>query len=179
MAFIITNPGANPASGRRATSHDANPAVAPLLHIEFRGVGSTKYYGYFNPDYFYYGDSNKFDHKYKKVGYVGDPAAGGYWKVEALDGTPHDLYDTEIATGNPATGLWDGNWLNWLCMRRIDVLRKVLMGGKATARTGGGNQVNYGEDPAQSNRTFIKRFDSSTDSAVSPYDGQQSFQQRD
>ncbi|MCD6198999.1 MAG: hypothetical protein J7K15_10600 [Deltaproteobacteria bacterium] len=171
MAFIITNPGANPASGRRATSHDANPAAAPLLHIEFRGVGSTKYYGYFNPDYFYYWNTNKFDHKYKKVEYVGDPAAGGYWKVEDLSGISHNLSDAEIATGNPATGLWDGNWLNWLCMRRIDVLRKVLMGGKATSRTGGGNQVNYGEDPAQSNRTFIKRFDSSIDSAVSPYDG--------
>ena len=27
-------------------------------------------------------------------------------------------------------GEWDGNWLNWLCMRRIDVARKVLVGGK-------------------------------------------------
>jgi type IV pilus assembly protein PilY1 len=171
MAFIITNPGADPASGRRTTSHDANSAAAPLLHIEFEGVSSTKYYGYFNPDYFYYWDSNKFDHKYKKVKYVGDPAAGGYWKVEDLNGISHNLSDAEIATGDPSTGLWDGNWLNWLCMRRIDVLRKVLMGGLVTSRTGGGNQVTYGEDPVQNSRTFIKRFDSSTSSAVSPYDG--------
>ena len=51
-------------------------------------------------------------------------------------------------------GAWDGNWLNWVCMRKIDVARKVLMGGLATARTGGGNQTLYGEDP--SGRAFLK-----------------------
>ena len=35
-----------------------------------------------------------------------------------------------------ANGEWSGNWLNWLSMRRIDVLRKVLMGGLATSRQG-------------------------------------------
>jgi type IV pilus assembly protein PilY1 len=47
-----------------------------------------------------------------------------------------------------ASGLWDGNFLNWLTMRRVDVARKVLMGGLATARTGGGNQTNIGEAPS-------------------------------
>ena len=46
-------------------------------------------------------------------------------------------------------GRWDGNFLNWLTMRRIDVARKVLMGGLATARTGGGNQTNIGETPSE------------------------------
>jgi type IV pilus assembly protein PilY1 len=27
---------------------------------------------------------------------------------------------------------WDGNWLNWLFMRRVDIVRKVLTGGKKT-----------------------------------------------
>ncbi|MBW1793387.1 MAG: hypothetical protein JRJ38_03000 [Deltaproteobacteria bacterium] len=142
----------------------------PLLHVEYSPAESVTYYGYFNPDYFYYWNVNKFDHKYKKVQYVGDPSSG-HWSVEDLSGNPHNLLDSEIATGDPNTGLWDGNWLNWLCMRRIDVLRKVLMGGLATSRTGGGNQVNYGETPAQSSRTFIRRFNTSTASAVSPYDG--------
>ena len=31
-----------------------------------------------------------------------------------------------------STGQWDGNFLNWLTMRRIDVTRKVLAGGKQT-----------------------------------------------
>jgi len=46
------------------------------------------------------------------------------------------------------SGDWDGNFLNWVCMRRVDVVRKVLMGGLATARSGGGNQTNYGENPS-------------------------------
>jgi Tfp pilus assembly protein FimT len=37
----------------------------------------------------------------------------------------------------------------WLTMRRVDVARKVLMGGLATARTGGGNQTNIGETPSE------------------------------
>jgi type IV pilus assembly protein PilY1 len=56
------------------------------------------------------------------------------------------------------SGSWDGNFLNWLAMRRIDVARKVLMGGLATSRTGGGNQVNIGETPAQSGRDFTKSY---------------------
>lgn len=69
-----------------------------------------------------------------------------------------------------ASGDWDGNWLNWCCMRRIDVLRKVLMGGLATARTGGGNQVNYCENPDQSNRNFYRWFNG-TGTDYTPYSG--------
>ncbi len=35
-----------------------------------------------------------------------------------------------------ANGNWDGNFLNWLSMRRIDVVRKVLVGGKVRDRAG-------------------------------------------
>jgi len=166
MAFTITNPGDDPSSGRMATSYDNNPNKAPKLHIEISGKGSTRYYGYFNPDYFYYYNSNKFDHKYKKVEYD-----GGSWSVEDLNGASKNLIDADIVS----EGLWDGNWLNWLCMRRVDVLRKVLMGGLVTSRQGGGNETAYGETPAQSDRTFIRNFNSSTGSAVSPYDGDYSY----
>jgi type IV pilus assembly protein PilY1 len=64
------------------------------------------------------------------------------------------------------SGAWDGNWLNWVCMRKIDVARKVLMGGLATARTGGGNQTLYGETAA--GYAFLKQYDGS---GVSPYNG--------
>jgi len=107
-------------------------------------VGTTTYYGYFNPDYFYEYSSNTFVHKYKKVEYVGTPGSGGYWKVEDLAGNPHNLLDSEIETGSASTGLWDGNFLNYAAMRRIDVVRKVLVGGLATSRTGGGNSKNIG-----------------------------------
>jgi hypothetical protein len=35
-----------------------------------------------------------------------------------------------------ASGDWDGNFMNWLCMRRIDVARKVMIGGKVRDRNG-------------------------------------------
>ena len=53
-------------------------------------------------------------------------------------------YASNLFTRNPG-GEWDGNFLNWAVMRKIDVTRKVLMGGLATSRTGGGNQVNIGD----------------------------------
>ena len=53
-------------------------------------------------------------------------------------------YASSLFTRDPS-GDWDGNFLNWASMRRIDVSRKVLMGGLATSRTGGGNQTNIGD----------------------------------
>jgi type IV pilus assembly protein PilY1 len=64
-------------------------------------------------------------------------------------------------------GEWDGNFLNWLCMRRTDVARKVLMGGLATARTGGGNQTNIGEAPP-AGYEFTKLYTDTDD--VTPFD---------
>ncbi|MBW2621478.1 MAG: hypothetical protein JRD68_01110 [Deltaproteobacteria bacterium] len=72
-----------------------------------------------------------------------------------------------------ASGDWDGNWLNWLSMRRIDALRKVVMGGLATSRTGGGNTTLIGES---NSLTFIKRH---IGSGVSPYSGDYYFGVKD
>jgi len=75
------------------------------------------------------------------------------------------------------SGEWSGNWLNWLCMRRIDVLRKVLMGGLATSRQGSGNQINIGEAPDDSTCYYQKWFANNLSgaSSVSPYDGQRYY----
>jgi type IV pilus assembly protein PilY1 len=67
-------------------------------------------------------------------------------------------YGSNIFVRDPS-GAWDGNFLNWLTMRKIDVARKVLMGGLATARQGGGNQTNIGEAPALVGYDFIKSYD--------------------
>ncbi len=175
---------------RDAYSRYASTSRAPVLVVEYTdAVGENKrYYGYFNPDFFYEYDSNKFVHKYKKIEYSGCPSSGS-WKVAALselngvdndgDGEVDENDELTVTTLSDAaivsSKLWDGNWLNWLCMRRIDALRKVIMGGLATSRTGGGNQVNIGEKPSQTSRTFTKVFDSSIGSAASPYDGVYSY----
>ncbi len=82
-------------------------------------------------------------------------------------------YDGNSFVWAGTTGDWDGSWLNWLCMRRVDVLRKVIMGGLATSRTGGGNQTNIGETPTQSSRVFWKVQDTCED--YTPYTGTYKF----
>ncbi len=86
-----------------------------------------------------------------------------------FDPTSRYTYASNIFTRSD-TGEFSGNWLNWLCMRRIDILRKVLMGGLATSRTGGGNTTLIGETPNQSNRVFYKWFDG-TDRDETPHNG--------
>jgi len=66
---------------------------------------SINYYGLFDYRYFYTYGSNKF--------------------------TPTVLRSSRVKASNE----WDGNFLNWLTMRRIDVLRKVLTGGKESGST--------------------------------------------
>lgn len=168
MGFILSNPAGNPASGRRAYGWDGDSSKAPKLYINVAHTDAERYYGYFNPDFFYvYG--NAFVHKYKKVSYN---YTSKQWTVISdlstiNNGTPTTmtLSDTDIVS----QGLWDGNWMNWCAMRRLDVLRKVLMGGLATSRTGGGNQTNKGV--SVTNRNFVRHFDTTSSAAVTPYDG--------
>ncbi len=61
-------------------------------------------------------------------------------------------------------GPWDGNFLNWVSMRRIDVFRKALMGGKRPCESCNGMAVLQGENPAQPSRywqTYYKGADAS------------------
>jgi len=70
-----------------------------------------------------------------------------------------------------AGGSWGGNFLNWVTMRRIDVARKVLVGGLASSRMGSGAQNLIGEDPIQWGRGYWK--DNVVDE--SPYDSNHKF----
>jgi type IV pilus assembly protein PilY1 len=67
-------------------------------------------------------------------------------------------------------GEWDGNFLNWLAMRRTDVARKVLMGGLATSRQGTGNQTNIGETPDVVGYDFAKTFMETVAEDLTPFD---------
>lgn len=73
---------------------------------------NTEYYGYFD--------------KTKMYSY--DTSASGFFYV---DGTK----------AIDKTSFWSGNMLNWLTMRRVDVVRKVLVGGKTIPRSA--NNANY------------------------------------
>lgn len=64
-----------------------------------------KYYGYFNPDYWYTYASGRFTSTAAKTG-------SGLSGERAKNASE-----------------WDGNFLNWLTMRRVDIIRKVMTGG--------------------------------------------------
>jgi alpha-tubulin suppressor-like RCC1 family protein len=74
---------------------------------------------------------------------------------------------------DPASDQWAGSFLNWLTMRRIDVARKVLVGGKGNPRTG--SQVKLvGEDDVYFG--FNKTADPT---GYSPFSGNMSFEVSD
>jgi type IV pilus assembly protein PilY1 len=81
-----------------------------------------KYYGYFNPDYWYDYDSNRFIPTAPKSG----------------TGLPGERAK--------AANEWDGNFLNWVTMRRIDIIRKALTGGKKGTGEGVGYSRLNGEN---------------------------------
>jgi type IV pilus assembly protein PilY1 len=84
---------------------------------------------------------------------------------------PHKryTYGSNVFVRNDS-GPWDGNFLNWLTMRRIDIARKVLMGGLATSRQGTGNQTNIGETPQIGGYDFTKNFRDTNNWGVTPFD---------
>jgi type IV pilus assembly protein PilY1 len=165
LAFIF-NVDNDPAGNYRSAS-SLEGANAPTLVVEIDETAPKEYYGYFNPDYFYEYSGGKFVHKYKK----------GSFDISSSTWTATDLlgHTVSLTTSNFSNeGLWDGNWMNWMCMRRIDVLRKVLMGGdtslSSNSRDGSGSQTIYGEYSVQSSRYFDRNFNSST-VPVTPYSG--------
>ncbi|TFG90479.1 MAG: hypothetical protein E4H16_01705, partial [Candidatus Atribacteria bacterium] len=72
-------------------------------HYDSSYISNKDYYGYFNPEWYYTYGSSKFTPSRKK------------------------------SVGAKAAAEWDGNFLNWLTMRRVDVLRKVLTGGRSSS----------------------------------------------
>ncbi|GAB4390736.1 MAG: hypothetical protein Kow0025_24790 [Thermodesulfovibrionales bacterium] len=102
-----------------------------------------KYYGYFNPDYWYGYQSNRF-------------------------------YPTALkSTRAKAASEWDGNFLNWLTMRRVDILRKVLTGGKKTSGEGSGYDRLVGEIADCDSRGKYKRIGNAQD--YTPFSGTRKF----
>jgi type IV pilus assembly protein PilY1 len=61
--------------------------------------------------------------------YYGYFAPDSYYRYNSQADNPHFLTDN-------ATGQWNGNFLNWAVMLRIDVARKLLSGGKFDTRAG-------------------------------------------
>jgi type IV pilus assembly protein PilY1 len=114
-------------------------AVKPniLILLDNSGNMNLMAFGYDEDGYYH---SDDFDPAQTYTGYFKPTARYSYAGEFDLDGA----------------GSWDGNFLNWMTMRRVDIMRKVLVGGLATSRTGGGNTKLYGEVPPQAEHKFFK-----------------------
>lgn len=110
---------------------------------------------------------------YDSTRYVaGDPNKKGYYgyfypsKKYKYSGT--EWAETTETTGTIANPIATGDFLNWATMRRIDVARKLLIGGKATPRSPnpGATVALYGETAPSPSWDFAK---TNSEGRLSPF----------
>ena len=106
----------------------------------------TKYYGYFDSDTCYKYDNT--GHFFYPAGAtVDDPATPGILERSAgFDGDPRRF---------------SGNWLNWWTMRRFDVAKRVLTGGRPASDAG--NYVLLATPTERDNRRIFDDYTAGTD----------------
>lgn len=140
--FAYVDPGADNLFGTSDDNLCANSAN-PCTGFTIRDTYPIyKYYGYFNPDYWYVWDNPRFV-----------PAAA---KTAA----------------RPADS-WDGNFLNWVTMRRVDIIRKVMTGGAKAVGEGTGYSRLRGEKADCDGRGIYKQITNAEN--YTPYSGTQLF----
>ncbi|MGI9281393.1 MAG: pilus assembly protein [Endozoicomonas sp.] len=108
---------------------------------------SFKYLGYFDSQWCYsYSSSN-----------------GRYSPVSQATGTNNHFCETSAAQ-------WSGNFLNWATMSRIDILRRVLFGGKRSSDTSSLTVLERAYLPRDIH-AFVKVYSGSDLSSLTPYSG--------
>ncbi len=142
MVFIIQWLDA-PGGKRRAVSYDYEHAMADGKHY------APQLYIKFNPD-----DD---DHECTKY--------YGYFNNEKR----YRYYDGAFEIDD--NGDWDGNWLNWAVMKRVDIAKKVLMGGEVLSpgRDDSGEQILVGAPSFTS--TYLGLFNAPVGAFVKNFDG--------
>ncbi|WP_370655908.1 pilus assembly protein, partial [Candidatus Deferrimicrobium sp.] len=103
-----------------------------------------KYYGYFDPD---------------------------SWYTYSTSGSKF-VFSRLKSAGAKNSSEWDGSFLNWVTMRRIDVLRKVLTGGNKGVGEGPGFDRIEGEIADCDSRGTVKKFNADN---YTPYTGLKTF----
>ncbi len=111
------------------------------------------------------------------VGYNASTGTGGYYGY--FD--PNKCYDysssdkrfnpSSAATGahnHYCSGAWSGNFLNWATMARIDILRKVLYGGKRIAENNNNTVLGRTRLPRDAH-SWAKAYNGSDISSLTPY----------
>jgi type IV pilus assembly protein PilY1 len=105
---------------------------------------SVEYFGYFDPDKWY-----------------------------AYTGSLFEEAASKSARAKAANE-WDGSFLNWLTMRRVDIARKVLVGGKCVSRSAEGNPHDLlAEEADMTSSGYLKEVADAE--PYTPYEGRRCF----
>lgn len=88
-----------------------------------------------------------------------------------------EVTTSAMAAGTIARPIANGSFLNWATMRRTEVSKKLLIGGKATPRTSTGTPTVklYGESASCNGTSFDKDFDTSAGTLIQPFAGNYNF----
>jgi len=97
------------------------------------------------------------------------------------NGTDWEVTTAAMTTGTVTNPIANGSFLNWATMRRTEVSKKLLIGGKASPRIySAGNPVKlYAQTDCYNNdNTFNKDFNTSTGDLIYPFVGDYWFQNK-
>ncbi|NJD61916.1 MAG: hypothetical protein FIA93_04260 [Deltaproteobacteria bacterium] len=142
------------------------PNVLILLDISGSMLNNAYFDGYQTPNDSSDDRSCKIDNVCIGYNWTGRPASHRYYGY--FDPDQWYQYSTNQFSPSPTgtrTGnyLWSGDFLNWLTMRRIDIMRKVLTGGRPN-----GNNID-GEIPDDPVRGLYKQITAEVAAANTPY----------
>ena len=123
IMILLDNSGSFYNYAYRDTGNDCSSSASPCTQFN----PSTSYYGYFDSNAWYQYSSSRF---------IPDPA-----------NPVNPTIGSSITNPNSSSD-WDGNFLNWLTMREMDVSRKALTGGlcdggKGCGKNGGTDGSGY------------------------------------
>lgn len=137
--------------------------LQPNIMILMDNSGSMFFFAY---NYNGSGVSTGFDPTKRYYGYF----SPDYWYT--YDG--NDFSTAALKTAARPASSWDGSFLNWLTMRRVDVVREVLVGGKQTCRSGGACTNKKEGEQADGNSRGYKKQVTNAD-LYTPYSGTRCF----
>jgi type IV pilus assembly protein PilY1 len=129
--------------------------VMPNVLVIYDNSGSMSEFAYKTPGK---GDSTG---AYADQSYNSNTLYNGYFgseKMYSYNSSPGNFVEDSGKSLNK-NSFWSGNFLNWLVMRRVDMVRKVLVGGKTSPRSA--HTANYlipYEDP---DRDYYKTYTTS------------------
>ena len=95
------------------------------------------------------------------------------------NGTRWEVTTNAMNTGTVANPIASGSFLNWATMRRTEVSKKLLIGGKANPRSPNPTQTVKLEAEIGCNTTFDKDFDTSAGNLIYPFVGDYNFENDD